>query len=388
MIISVTAVFAAAMISAAQNRGDINITHGPWLTGMTDNAVTVVWKTDRPALSWVEFAKDTGEHFYADAHERRYDSAHGRRICLDTLHRVRLTGLKPGTVYCYRIFSQVTEGWDYSDYVKLGNIASSSVYKKEPYRFRTFDPDAETVSFFVLNDIHGRSGDMRKMCSGVDFKKYDFVLLNGDMCTVTESEDDMFNGWLDAAVDMFATDVPIVFARGNHENRGRFADSCFRYFPAPGGEFYYRFNVGNTEFIVLDGGEDKPDSDIEYGGIAEFDAYREAESEWLKGVAENRTGECRIVFLHIPPTSSSWHGDRHIQKNFLPALDGEGVSLMLSGHTHRNMLIEPAESHDYPILVNGNRSSLSVQVGNGNIAVTVAGEDGKTIKKHNFRIRK
>ncbi len=396
-IIALVAALSAAVFHAgAQNRETIRITNGPWLVDMGSDAVTVMWKTDRPALSWVEACEDTGEHFYASGHRRHYDAEHGRRRCLDTLHTVRLTGLKPGAVYQYRIFSQLTEGWEYSDYVKLGDIASSRVYKKEPYRFRTFSPDDGEVSFAVFNDLHGDSGYFRKMCGNIDFSALDFVLLNGDMCTVTEKESDIFNGWLDTAVEMFATDVPIVFARGNHENRGRFADNYFRYFPNSAGEFYHGFSVGSVDFLVLDCGEDKPDSDIEYGGIAEFDDYRENEALWLENSLATlpptasddiSAGRTRMVFLHIPPTTSTWHGDRHLQELFLPVLNNAAVQLMLSGHTHSYALLEPDGLHGFPILVNSNRDFLIVKVSGGQTDVSVIDGNGKLRKHHVFRNR-
>ena len=35
-------------------------------------------------------------------------------------------------------------------------------------------------------------------------------------------------------------------------------------------------------FIVLDAGEDKPDDDVEYGGLADYDPYRLSQLSWLK----------------------------------------------------------------------------------------------------------
>ena len=99
----------------AQNKGTIKITHGPWLCDMTEDAVTVVWKTDVPSTAWVECAEDNGQHFYSEEHERIYEARFGRRLTHETIHSVRLTGLKPGTKYMYRIFSQAVTGWNYSD---------------------------------------------------------------------------------------------------------------------------------------------------------------------------------------------------------------------------------------------------------------------------------
>lgn len=372
------------IVALSQNMQGVKITHGPWLCDMTEDAVTVVWKTDVPAMSWVEFAEDDGSHFYGSEHPRAYDSAFGRRKTQETVHSVRIRGLKPGTRYMYRVFSQAVTGWKYSDYAQFGEIASSVVYKKEPYRFRTFSDDASSFRFFVLNDVHGRADDVRKLCAKVDFSNYDFVLLNGDMLSTTETEEQIFNGWLDACVELFAKEVPIVFARGNHENRGAYADNIFKYFPNESGRFYYSFDIAGVSILVLDCGEDKPDSDIEYGGIAEFDPYREEEAVWLQAEIGRLTHKRRIAFLHIPPGTSTWHGDKHLQELLMPILNEASISLMLSGHTHSFSLREPGQINSFPIFVNGNRTYLDVTVNTDGIKIEMVGETKKENKKFHF----
>ena len=86
-----------AVTMMAQNKSTIKITHGPWLCDMTEDAVTVVWKTDVPSTAWVECAEDNGQHFYSEEHERIYEARSERRLTHETIHSVRLTGLKPGT---------------------------------------------------------------------------------------------------------------------------------------------------------------------------------------------------------------------------------------------------------------------------------------------------
>ncbi len=66
----------------------------------------------------------------------------------------------------------------------------------------------------------------------------------------------------------------LLFSIGNHETRGVYSDALIKYFPTSTGTFYYRFNIGKVCFLVLDSGEDKPDSDLEYAGIADYDNYR------------------------------------------------------------------------------------------------------------------
>ena len=250
-------IFAARL--SAHDGDSIKITHGPYLCDMSTDGVTVVWTTNKPALSWVEVAPAGEDHFYGKERPRYYDTESGRKRANDTIHRVRIKHLEPGREYRYRIFSREVVSWPSSDWVTYGLIAASNVYKQEPFRFRTFDDRKKEISFLVLNDIHGRSDYMKSLCREVDFKSLDFVLLNGDMSSWVEGQEQICKDYIDACVELFASEVPIVFNRGNHETRGVYSDALIKYFPTSTGTFYYRFNMGKVCFLVLDSGEDKPD---------------------------------------------------------------------------------------------------------------------------------
>ena len=83
----------------------------------------------------------------------------------------------------------------------------------------------------------------------------DFVVFNGDMVSHMDSERQILDGFIDKAVEMFASEVPFYMVRGNHEGRGLFADRYPDYFPASTGMPYYTFRQGPVFFIVMDGGE-------------------------------------------------------------------------------------------------------------------------------------
>jgi len=150
---------AAPIFLAAQ----IKITHGPWLCDMTSTGVTVVWTTDKPALSWVEIAEDNGNSFYQKEHKRHYETVAGRRQAHKRVHAVRLKHLKPGTRYNYRIFSQEVVEWKYNDAVKYGDVAATNVFSRAPLRFTTFPEKESDISFLVFNDIHGRADYMAEL---------------------------------------------------------------------------------------------------------------------------------------------------------------------------------------------------------------------------------
>ena len=376
---------AAPIFLAAQ----IKITHGPWLCDMTSTGVTVVWTTDKPALSWVEIAEDNGNSFYQKEHKRHYETVAGRRQAHKRAHAVRLKHLKPGTRYNYRIFSQEVVEWKYNDAVKYGDVAATNVFSRAPLRFTTFPEKGSDISFLVFNDIHGRADYMAELVKNEDFSTHDFVLFNGDMSSSVENSDQLFKDYIDTAVSLYASELPLIYNRGNHETRGRHADFLAEYFPTNSKNFYQLYMVGDIACLVLDCGEDKPDNDIEYGNLADYDAYRVEESEWLRQVVASesfRNAAARIVFLHIPLGNGSWHGNLHLEELFLPILNEAGIDVMFSGHTHRYGFREPNEKVRFPILINDNQSYIRCNVTADKIKAEIVGPKGST-HTHEFKIR-
>ena len=92
--------------------------------------------------------------------------------------------------------------------------------------------------------------------------------------------------YLTSSSELFASDTPLYVARGNHENRGTFAMEWMNYFPSSTGRPYFSFRQGPVYFIVLDSGEDKPDSDIRNMDLMRSDDFRAEEAEWLARVVE------------------------------------------------------------------------------------------------------
>lgn len=373
-------------LAAVQAQG-IKITHGPYLCDMTTDGVTIVWTTNKPALSWVELAPDDKKSFYASEHPRHYETTAGRKLAYKTLHKISLTKLEAGKSYNYRIFSQEISEWKKNNNVIYGKTAASDVYRKKPFRFKTFPINAQHASFIVFNDIHGKADYMKDISKNINFRQLDFVVLNGDMANSLESEDQIFSDFMDVSVEMYASEIPIIYARGNHETRGVFADRLIDYFPTRNGKYYQLYKIGDICLLVLDGGEDKPDSDIEYGGLADYDTYRKEEAEWLKKVIESddfKSASKRIVFLHIPPTTGDWHGNEQVRKYFVPILNEAKIDIMFSGHNHRYSFHEGNENIKFPVLINDNTSYLKCNVTPEKISVMIMGPEDKVVKMHEF----
>jgi predicted phosphodiesterase len=360
-------------MAAAQDA--IQITHGPYLQNMSDNEVTVVWVTDRNAISWVELAPDDGTHFYLQERPKFFAARNGVKL-ESTVHSVKLRGLKPAERYRYRVFSQsvlAREGHN----ITYGRVASSTAYR--PPVFTTLDPDARRdVAFGMVNDIHGRSEVLDTLLRILDPLKQNMIFFNGDMVSSLTGEDDLFTGFMDVSVKAFAQTVPMYYARGNHETRGVFATRFQDYFSPQSPELYYIVRHGPVCFLVLDSGEDKPDTDVEYSGITDYDYYRTLEAEWLRDVLKNpqfADAPCKVVICHIPP-SRDWHGENEVLTRFAPLLNDAKVDVMLCGHLHTTIKRMPDATVKFPVLINSNNSAVRGTVNAQGLSLEIINMDG------------
>jgi UDP-2,3-diacylglucosamine pyrophosphatase LpxH len=214
---------------------------------------------------------------------------------------------------------------------------------------------------------------------------------NGDMVSMVPTEAILFEGFVDAAVRRFAKQVPFYLVRGNHETRGLFATSYLTYFPTTTGKPYFTMKQGDVFFIVLDGGEDKPDSCLEYYETAQYDNYRKEEAAWLKQVVESeecKNAKYRVVLMHMPPIGGKnmWHGPKHAGECFFPILNKANITVMLSGHTHRYSYNTPETTDaEFPILVNGHNTALKATVDESGIHIKVIDTTGAVKHQHSFK---
>lgn len=360
---------------------DIRITHAPYLQNLGESEVTIVWTANKPSIGWVELAPDDGSHFYRTERPKFFNAKNGIKLT-STVHSVRLTGLQPGTRYRYRVYSQEVVshvGWR----VTYGNVAATSVYGKQPLAFKTSDHNRQSVNFAMINDIHGKSDVLEKLVSHCDLKTTDMFLFNGDMVSIFNSEKEIFDGFMDKATELFASELPMYYTRGNHETRGSFATAFQDYFSPKQEHIYYMFRQGPVCFVILDSGEDKPDSDLEYAGITVYDQYRTEQAEWLAKVLESKEykeAPFKVVVCHIPPFGG-WHGDQEVAEKFIPLLNKADVDIMLCGHLHRYVRNEPKDGVRFPVIVNSNNTILKAEAQLGKLSIKILDLEGKEVDK-------
>lgn len=378
-------------VSAQDETTPLRITHGPYLQAPTDSSVTVVWFTNKKCLSRVEYKPDDGRSFYSSVPKTVYPAHHGLIDANNTVHVVRVNGLEPGQVYQYRVVS--TEITDFRAYRTLfGTSVSTDVYGRKPLRMQTLNPDKRRLNFSVLSDIHQNAGLLSKLLRSVDWQDTDLIFYNGDIINDFQREEQVFAGFLDTTVAVFGGNLPFIYARGNHETRGVLARKLMDYFPTPTGRYYYAFRQGPVFFIILDSGEDKPDTDIEYSGLVAFDDYRREQQRWLKKVVSSedfRRAPYRIVFSHIPIYSTgTWHGELKNRELWGPILNEADIDLVFSGHQHRYSFIEKgAFGNSFPNIIGDNDTILHTRVTEEGMTITVQKPDGTVVDRRTIQRR-
>lgn len=368
LILSLTAFVLLAVHAPAQDRA--RAICGPYLQNVTCDSFTVMWETDIDALAWVEVAPDSDEHWYNRKRQVFREAPREGLLPLGRLHKVRISGLQPGTSYRYRIMMKGLKEYKGAGNVSYTRESGSDVFRRNPFRLTTRRASYDTLRFCVMNDIHEKDSLLGVLLDARRANE-DFVVFNGDMTSSLMSEDRIRECWLSAASSALNGSLPFYALRGNHEYRGRDAILWPSHFETPTGHPYYAFRYGPYFFIGLDSGEDKPDDDIEYSGLYDTLPYLQKEAEWLRGVVDSeefRSAQTRIVFSHIPPESKGWQGNRNVCELFVPILNEAGIDLMICGHIHRYRFDEPGSGMSpaaFPVWVNANVERLEVTLAPG-----------------------
>ncbi len=372
-------VFSATVLpgASAQEVEKLAITHGPYLQAVTETSATVVWLTNKNCVSRVEY---TAGDLSSDGNDATavFASRHGLLNANTMIHKITLTNLKPGCAYEYRVVSREIVTFDpYA--VVYGDVITAG-----PYQVQTCDPQKRQFSFCVVNDIHEQAQRLDSLLDMVSWDTTDLVFLNGDMVDHWTRRDQVFDGFLDICVRRFAKETPFIFVRGNHETRGALARDFIDYFPTPNGRYYYSFRHGPVSFLILDSGEDKPDSNKEYSGLVDFDAYRAEQTQWLRQAVQDasfRTSRYRIALVHMPVLAQERaYGMSQIHRLWSPFLNQARIDLVLSGHTHRFARIAPNESaNHYPIIINAPDMIATIDVSDEGLNVVVRQLGGQVV---------
>lgn len=346
----------------------------PYLQFAGENEMMVSWITNEPCYSWVEYGKG------ADNLAQRAKKVNSGLVeAYNTIHSITIQDLNPGEKYYYRICSKVMESFE------PYHVVYGDTYTSEVYFFETDKVSKEKVSFLIFNDMHDHPESISHLLQYQTPGTKDFILMNGDLIGHTNDEKQIITNILDPLAGL-SSNTPIVFSRGNHETRGKYARQLHQYFNQFK-QFYFSFSVGQVYCIVLDSGEDKPDSDKEYFGLVDFDSYRLEQAEWLKkefAKKEFKKAKYKLVFSHIPLFySGGGHGTLHCREAWADILNKAKIDSMVCGHTHVSG-IHPkvGGGHNYPIAIGGgpregSRTMIEVNADNDSLILKIIGDSGE-----------
>ena len=350
----------------------------PFLQNPVGNGITVSWMTNVPTHSWVEYGTD------AKLGLTQQTVVDGQVIANNKHHKIRLNNLKPGTTYYYRVCSR--EITLYEAYKKeFGETAYSEI--------QSFTLPRNTESDFtalIFNDLHKNKDLMDKLSNVVKDIDYDFVFFNGDCIDDPKNEAQAvdFISYINRKVK--ADRLPVFFLRGNHEIRNAYSIQLRNLFDYVGDRTYGAFNWGDTRFVMLDCGEDKPDSTSVYYNLNNFDELRKDQAAFLQTELAGkafRSAAKRVLIHHIPIYGMK-------EERFNPCLELWGKALTkapfnvaINAHMHRFAWYpKGAADNSFPVVVGGgnNASTGTVMIlrkKGSELSLEVLDAAGKVLRK-------
>lgn len=299
------------------------------------NEYQIMVPVTQETLMWVEV---NGKCFYDDVNGvlRSNCTTHKMTVPMELLDAAGEYKI------CYRI---VNERRPYNSNV-------SEVFE---YRSPFQAVKSENPRFFHIADAHNKVNE--PVAAAKAFGEIDFLILNGD---IPNDAGDVknFSTIHKIAAEITNGEIPVVFSRGNHDMRGKYAEMLSEYTPTDNGNSYYTFRLGCVWGIVLDCGEDKPDSHSEYGHTICCEEFRKRQIDFINRVIANAQNEYaaegvtyRMVISHDPFTE--------YQASQLTATDLETYTewarllreyvkpdVMISGHVHYAYITEVGGSLD------------------------------------------
>lgn len=317
----------------------------PYLQNPGTDEMTVMWLTNVPARSWVEYGTDP------DNLKRARAFLEGEMVANNKINRIHLTDLKPGTKYYYRAVSQ--EITRYSSYYKeFGDTVRTKLKS-----FTTWSDNIKDFRVIVYNDIHSNMAMFNKLHSLVETKPYDLVIFNGDCFDDVEVENDILDRLLTYTPKIKSDEIPSIFIRGNHETRGEYSQHLWDYLGRMGGRSYSSFSLGDTRFVLLDCGEDKPDDHWVYYDMNDFTQHRLDQAEFLKQELKSKAfkkANKRILIHHIPLFGENLDKYTPCSDLWIPVIEKAPFNVSLNAHTHRFELIEKGRyKNNFPVIIGG-----------------------------------
>jgi len=313
------AVVLAAVVIGYQLRPCV-FTYGAVVYAVEDD-YQIVFSTSDSAIAWVEI---DGQCYY--------DLYAGSMKSADRVHKIEVpqSVLNAAKGYSVHAKQMIYRG-------PFGGYTGPELI--ESYDFRPVDT-SDGLDYFALSDVHEAVDAAAAAAEGEN----DFIVLIGDLVSMVETEADaqLAN---ELAHRITGGEYPVIYARGNHEIKGEYAEDLWKYVGAKGQDYYYTVTLGDVFCVVLDMGEDHEDDWWEYYGTAQFDLYRQEQTEFLKDILESgdyQNYHYRLALCHIPIVFVDGKFVT-FREEWTQLLNHMQIDMCLSGHKHKLWPFIPGE---------------------------------------------
>lgn len=227
----------------------------------------------------------------------------------------------------------------------FGGILGGTVSKD--YDFRAVDT-SDGFEYIGISDVHANALGAIKSTSYAS--KPDLLVIDGDTLS-------MIDAYRDANyVNMLAHEItkgeyPVIYARGNHEVKGAYAEQLYKFVGSKNESFYYPVHLGDIYILVLDLGEDHDDDWWEYYDTAHFEDYRAKQMDFIRdeiNKGDYKNSSYNMVVAHIPVTFiNSRHNHEDDKIALTELLNDMNINMNLCAHQHDIFIFEPGLVNPY-----------------------------------------
>jgi predicted phosphodiesterase len=287
-------------LDAVETSDDLTFVVTPYLQFVTQDGITVMWETSRPAKGKVLYG-ETGKL----GQEQIGDEA--------TIHEIRLTDLDAQSPYAY-----VVEATD-----DRGRTIRSPLLS-----FQTANNEETPYSFGIIGDTQGNPKVCKQLTDQLWMQRPNFAIIAGDLVDSGPNKQQWVKEFF-PGMQPLASRVAFFPTIGNHEQN---AAHYYNYVSVPDPEYYYTFRYGNCQFFMVDSNKEvDPDSE---------------QYKWLESQLADSNATWKFVCYHHPSYSSDeddygdmWKGERSEYgdtriRALVPLYDRYGVDVVWNGHIH------------------------------------------------------
>lgn len=314
------------------------VVRGPYIERLFGGVLDLALQTNTPTHFSVRYGKGDAKS------SRDRELAEDRSSPPQLGHRVRISGLRPGTTYHYQVA-----------------ITAPSGQRSELPLVQLHTPPAagRPLRFVVYGDSRSGHSVHAQVVQSLLVEDPDLILCTGDVVERGTEEGD-WDRYFAVAAPLLER-IPIFMAPGNHEYalRRQGAQRLFQlwerlFVPQPPAVVstgagradagvaalsaaprdragldeanlprgYYSFDLSSVHFVALDSNQARS-----------ADQLRWLEADLSRAVL--RRPRAIIVWMHDGPYSMGWHGDNGaLIRDYVPIFEKHRVSIVFSGHDH------------------------------------------------------